>query len=81
MILINYSFLADIQECGNSPSPCDPNYGSCDENPAGGYTCRCEEGYVLFTGDGTEGFELALTEDGLRKGDIYRIDHTCVRKN
>ena len=63
-------------------SPCDqPNgAGLCAEDPDGTYTCSCAEGYVLFTADGTEGFTIPDNEDGTRDGDMFRLDHTCVRE-
>jgi hypothetical protein len=32
------------------------------------------------TGDGFNNISLAKGETGMRDGDVYRIDHTCVRK-
>jgi hypothetical protein len=37
-------------------------------------------GYILYTGDGFNNITLAKGETGMRDGDVYRIDHTCVRK-
>ena len=74
--------ISVIDECSTDPHPCQQpgDIGACTEDPAGGYTCSCADGYALFTVDGTAGFSIPEGEDGTRAGDLYRINHTCVRK-
>lgn len=66
----------DIQECSDENGGCST---SCFEEN-GSYHCECDDGYELFEGDGFNGFHLPQGETGLRRGDRYFIDHTCVRK-
>ncbi|KAL4239474.1 hypothetical protein ACF0H5_000289 [Mactra antiquata] len=43
------------------------------------YECKCDEpGYVLYEGNGFQGFSLPEGESGGLKGDVYYIGHTCV---
>ncbi|XP_043234344.1 uncharacterized protein LOC122387849 [Amphibalanus amphitrite] len=70
------SECTDIDECAT-------NNGGCHQkcvNSAGSFSCQCEEGYELFTKNGTAGFSVAPSETGLRDGDTYRINKTCVPK-
>lgn len=71
--------FVDINEC-----TANGGLGPCDQacaNTLAGYTCRCDvNGYTLYTGDGFNNISLAKGETGMKDGDVYRIDHTCVRK-
>lgn len=72
--------FVDINECtpNGGRGPCDQ---TCENTPTPGYTCSCGmSGYILYTGDGFNNISLAKGETGMRDGDVYRIDHTCVRK-
>ena len=40
--------FADIDECAQTPSPCDATNGGCT-NSDGSYTCTCNTGYSLDT--------------------------------
>ena len=67
---------SDVNEC------LDKN-GGCDQkcvNSAGGFSCKCNVGYELFTEDGTSEFYIPEFETGERDGDIYRLNKTCVPK-
>ncbi|XP_012942656.1 uncharacterized protein LOC101855048 [Aplysia californica] len=65
----------DIDECEAGTSNCA---GSCSDED-GGYMCSCpEEGTVLYTQNGTSGFYIPAEEDGMRAGDVYYVNHTCV---
>lgn len=69
----------DINECLLN----DTN-GGCDHrcvNSPGSFACACNAGYQLYTQNGTSGLFLAPGEDGLKDGDLYRINKTCVRKS
>lgn len=63
-------------ECNIDNAGCDH---TCTDVP-GGYQCTCFNGYDLYTQDRTANFSLRLTENGLLDGDVYYINHTCVRK-
>ncbi|PVD38422.1 hypothetical protein C0Q70_01037 [Pomacea canaliculata] len=67
----------DIDECANNTSGCDVTNGYCN-NTSGGFTCVCNSGYTMYTQNGTTGKNIPLPEDGLRQGDVYYINHTCV---
>ena len=71
--------MTDIQECTLGLDYCDEN-GVCQETD-GSYECVCNPGYELYTSDGFNGFTLADGETGLLPGDVYYIDHSCVRKS
>ena len=77
----NFDFLAEIDECAEGIHDCY-NESYCDNSPAGSYTCTCptEEGLVLFTEDGMNGFNVRDGETGMKDGDMYHINHTCIRK-
>lgn len=40
----------------------------------------CNVGFELFTEDGTSEHYIAESETGLRDGDMFRLNKTCVRK-
>jgi hypothetical protein len=40
----------------------------------------CNVGFELFTEDGTSEYYVPGSETGLRDGDTYRMNKTCVRK-
>ncbi|UYV83192.1 clec-78 [Cordylochernes scorpioides] len=66
----------DINECLT-------NNGGCDQrciNSAGSFSCLCNVGYQLYTHNGTNGFDIPPSETGLKDGDRYRINKTCVAK-
>ena len=66
----------DINECF------DRN-GGCDQkcvNTAGDFSCKCTLGHDLYTANGTSEFYIPDSETGLRDGDTYRLNKTCVRK-
>ncbi|KAJ8309937.1 LOW QUALITY PROTEIN: hypothetical protein KUTeg_011802 [Tegillarca granosa] len=62
---------------------CEVNNGGCSQNCTDeipGYFCTCQMGYELYMHDGFNNISLAKGEDGKREGDVYYINHTCVRK-
>ncbi|KAK7079934.1 Calcium ion binding, partial [Halocaridina rubra] len=62
---------------------CEQNNGGCDQrclNSPGSFSCLCNIGYDLFTENGTAGFYIEDSESGLRDGDSYHLNKTCVRK-
>lgn len=67
---------SDINECLDNNAGCS---GRCI-NLAGSFQCACERGHDLFTANGTHGFFVAPNETGLRDGDVYRLNKTCVPK-
>ena len=70
--------MTDIDECAPNKGKGGCS-GTC-ENAAPFYNCKCSNGYVLFTENGTMNRFIAAGETGLRQGDVYYINHTCVRK-
>lgn len=66
----------DVNECGDRHGGCDHR---CVNSP-GGFACQCNVGYELFVTNGTAGFFIPTSETGLRDGDQYRINKTCVAK-
>ena len=70
------SFSPDINECGDGNGGC----GETCRDTQGSYVCECPEGYTLYTQNGTMGYFIPGAETGLRSGDTYYTDHTCVRK-
>lgn len=67
---------SDINECLDNNGGCSSR---CLNSP-GSYQCACERGNDLFTANGTHGFFVAPNETGLRDGDLYRFNKTCVPK-
>ncbi|GAB6028275.1 hypothetical protein CHUAL_002455 [Chamberlinius hualienensis] len=70
------------QDCQDS-NECQKNNGGCDHrcsNSAGGFSCSCNNGYELYTANGTAGFNIPLSESGTREGDRYMLNKTCVPK-
>lgn len=67
-------FLPDINECEENTATCD----QICENRLGSYQCTCQQGYSLFTANGTNGFYIAPGETGDRPGDLFQINHSCV---
>ncbi len=78
MVMVCDYFLhysADINECTTGSSGCGQN---CTNTP-GSYLCSCDHGYQLFQ-NGTNDVYVEDGESGLQAGDVYRINHTCVRE-
>ncbi|XP_067673802.1 uncharacterized protein [Haliotis asinina] len=65
----------DINECSDGNGGCQHN---CLNSPAGSYTCTCKDGYKLFE-NGTNLKYIVEGETGLRRHDVYRVNHSCVR--
>ncbi|XP_018027289.2 sushi, von Willebrand factor type A, EGF and pentraxin domain-containing protein 1, partial [Hyalella azteca] len=62
---------------------CEENQGGCGHrcvNSPGSFSCACDIGYDLFVNETTAGFTLEESETGLRDGDTYRLNKTCVPK-
>lgn len=60
---------------------CAKNNGGCDQkcnNSPGGYGCSCTTGYELFTANGTAGYTIEKSENGLRDGDTLQLNKSCV---
>ncbi|KAK3869849.1 hypothetical protein Pcinc_024872 [Petrolisthes cinctipes] len=66
----------DVNECADINGGCDQR---CINSP-GSFSCLCNVGYELFTENGTAGFNIESYESGLRDGDSFRLNKTCVRK-
>ncbi|CAB4057448.1 unnamed protein product [Lepeophtheirus salmonis] len=70
------------QSC-NDENECLSNNGGCGHkclNNPGGYTCMCKIGYDLFIKNGTSNLYIPASETGIRDGDTYQINKTCVPK-
>ncbi|CAG5117093.1 unnamed protein product, partial [Candidula unifasciata] len=68
----NGTDCTDVDECV---------LGMCNQsctNLPGSYSCSCYQGYVLYTENGTNGFYIPAGEDGLKPGDVFQINNTCV---
>lgn len=65
---------ADINECAKQNGGCDQK---CI-NSAGDYSCGCNIGFELYTANGTAGFQLEANENGIRDGDIFQFNKSCV---
>ncbi|XP_053393488.1 uncharacterized protein LOC123564875 isoform X1 [Mercenaria mercenaria] len=72
---VNDYACADIRECDDEKGGCSTR---CVEEP-GPYKCECDPGFELFEGDGFNGYDVPAGETGLRRGDRYLVNHTCVR--
>ncbi|XP_048248760.1 uncharacterized protein LOC124126022 isoform X2 [Haliotis rufescens] len=64
----------DINECSDGNGGCQHD---C-QNAAGSYTCTCNPGFKLFE-NGTNLVYIVEGETGLRRQDVYRVGHSCVR--
>ncbi|XP_063446928.1 sushi, von Willebrand factor type A, EGF and pentraxin domain-containing protein 1-like [Mytilus trossulus] len=75
---IGNAACSNINECSsnNGIGPCHQR--CTDSSP--GYTCGCNDGFVLYTAEGISNISLADGENGEKEGDVYYINHTCVRK-
>ncbi|XP_076444633.1 uncharacterized protein LOC143282756 isoform X2 [Babylonia areolata] len=75
-----YTLAADMKSCNNIDE-CTADTDGCDQNckdTEGGYECSCDDGFILFTSEGVNGYSLALNENGMRPGDVRRFNHTCL---
>ncbi|XP_074599235.1 sushi, von Willebrand factor type A, EGF and pentraxin domain-containing protein uif isoform X2 [Brevipalpus obovatus] len=66
----------DINECHTKNGGCDQR---CVNSP-GSASCLCNAGYELYTKNGTSNFFIPPSENGIREGDTYRLNKTCVPK-
>lgn len=69
-------------EC-NDINECATNNGGCHQkciNSPGSSSCACNVGYDLYTQNGTAGFFIEGSETGIKDGDTYRMNKTCVPK-
>lgn len=64
----------DVNECAKENGGCDQK---CVNSP-GGFGCACNAGYQLYTENGTAGFFVENSETGLKDGDTYQLNKTCV---
>jgi hypothetical protein len=67
----------DVNECLD-------NNGGCHQkclNTPGNFQCMCNVGFELFEEDGTSDFYIPEGETGLRDGDTFRLNKTCVPKS
>ncbi|XP_060076672.1 uncharacterized protein LOC132556307 [Ylistrum balloti] len=71
------SLCQDIKECSVNNGGCSH---MCNEEVPG-YYCSCQNGFELFTEQNQNNISTPLrNEDGLREGDTYYLNHTCIRK-
>lgn len=64
----------DVNECAE-------NNGGCDQkciNSPGDFSCGCNVGFELYTQNGTSGFPIVSSENGLRDGDVFQVNKSCV---
>ncbi|KAG1655606.1 Fibropellin-1 [Nymphon striatum] len=64
-----------VNECLEENGGCDQR---CINNP-GSFNCLCNVGFELYQSNNTASFDIPYSEDGLRDGDVYRLNKTCVR--
>ncbi|XP_071107672.1 uncharacterized protein [Haliotis cracherodii] len=64
----------DIKECSDGNGGCQ----HVCQDTAGSYTCTCNAGFKLFE-NGTNSVYIVEGETGLRRHDVYRVNHSCVR--
>uniref|UniRef100_T1IXR4 Uncharacterized protein n=1 Tax=Strigamia maritima TaxID=126957 RepID=T1IXR4_STRMM len=70
------------QDC-RDVDECLTENGGCQHkcvNSQGTYGCQCKNGFELYTKNGTAGFYIPSSETGLREGDTYRLNKSCVAK-
>lgn len=65
---------ADVNECAADNGGCDQK---CVNSP-GDFFCSCNVGFELYTKNGTSGYPIELSENGLRDGDVFQINKSCV---
>ena len=73
-IKVNIDIFTDVREC-------DVNKGGCSDTCTelqGSYKCECPNGKALIESNGFEGYTFPTGETGLREGDVFYINHTCV---
>lgn len=70
------SECSDVDECASQNGGCEHK---CINTP-GSSQCQCDPGFDLFTENGTAGHFVLESETGLRDGDVFRINKTCVKK-
>ena len=89
--LVNYTsnpcMRVEVQGCQkqscNDVNECLANNGGCQQkclNNPGGFNCMCNVGFELYGEDGTSNFNIPESETGLRDGDSFRLNKTCVPK-
>ncbi|XP_045468348.1 sushi, von Willebrand factor type A, EGF and pentraxin domain-containing protein 1 isoform X2 [Harmonia axyridis] len=64
----------DINECAVNNGGCDQK---CINNP-GDHSCACNIGFELYTRNGTASYYIEKSENGLRDGDSYQVNKSCV---
>ena len=57
--------IIEIDECAEGTDNCDDNNATCDNVPAGSFTCTCNEGY---SGDG-------VICEGVYTESLYALNH------
>ncbi|XP_041364262.1 uncharacterized protein LOC121379679 [Gigantopelta aegis] len=77
-----YTLNANKHNC-NDIDECTTDNGGCSQtctDSDGGYSCSCSDGYTLYTQNGTEGYHIPPAETGRLPGDLFHLNHSCVRK-
>lgn len=64
----------DINECAVNNGGCDQK---CVNNP-GDFHCACNVGFEIYTQNGTSSYFIEDSENGIRNGDIYQLNKSCV---